>query len=235
MAIVAVTGLPTVNKILAVKPFLDTDLEKAFAGAAIPACGTTPPLCYTLVSSTDFSLMTTAQLAAYKVIVVGSDADAATLGALVARKNDILSWTVAGGGLITYAQASLLTPWEWIPKIGGKSVTPVVEHGEDVKLSLKGQTHPTHLNQQNNGPMGLSNWGESRTNYFTAWPSYFDEPIAGNLTEDSAHHAISLAGKATQGCVFVSGQPVDNRAAAGVLSARELFRSTINYAVTCSV
>jgi hypothetical protein len=220
---------------------LDTghaSITQSMADAAIPPCPGGPPLCYDKVLSADFAstiLFPKAKLDTYKTLVVGYGADITAISALNVRKADIKTWVTAGGGLIVYSQ-TLATAYDWIPK-DGPSVANVVEAADDVQLTAYGTVHPTHLDQAANGPNSLSGWGNSRETYFATWPAYFSKPapVAGPLSRDgTGTKAVSLAGIVNgSGCVFMSGQPVDRAAAAGVLAARELFRSTVNYGVAC--
>jgi hypothetical protein len=214
----------------------NASLPAAFAQAAIPACaiGGTTPLCYELANPV---VLAAALLNTYDAILVGSEAQAATLTALGTRTADIDAWLhSAAHGIAVYGQTSP-SAWSWLPT-GSGTLTVNGVFANDVSVTPAGMAHLTHVNQLPTvGPAGgtLAGWSVSTYDTFSAWPSYFAHPLGDPLATLTNGSAVALAGEydGGLGCQVVTGQPVDDRAAAGRAPAQQMFRSTLAYALTC--
>ncbi|MCA1810400.1 MAG: hypothetical protein LC623_00100 [Halobacteriales archaeon] len=261
IAVVHTDAAVPAKKILALDSA--TDEATLFTNAGIPKCAiTTAPTCYDLVADTSLA---TVNLGAYRAILVGAHASTAALTALTARAADISAFVGGGGGIIVYAQPgadTLLTKhYQWLP--GGSAFTHAAETSNEVKVTLKGLTHYSQMDQHD---ATLSNWAYSEENRFTAWPAYFDQelvyvsgvpslialvagPLVAGAGAGNLDHAIVLAGRypgtlGASGCVIASGQPTDITAVFGTVSvgpgigaqeaAEQMFRSNLYYAMTCA-
>lgn len=213
-----------------------SSLVTAYAQASIPPCSltVTNPLCYELVSP---AVLPLSNLATYDAILVGSEAQATTVTALGSPLLDFDAWLRADAhGIAVYGQTNT-SAWSWLPT-GGQPLTVASAFANDVTVTPTGMAHLTHVNQLPTvGPLNgtLAGWSMSTFDTFSAWPTYFDHTGGSPLATLTNGAAVALAGHydGGPGCQVVTGQPVDDRAAAGRTGAQQLFRSTLAYALTC--
>jgi hypothetical protein len=218
-------------------------LPAAFTQAAIPQCPLvqptppTPPipLCYELVSPVT---LPSVQLGTYDAILVGSEAQAATVTALGAPTLDVDAWLRADvRGIAVYGQSDPAS-WGWLPTATGTLGVSTV-FANDVSVTPSGMAHMSHVNQlPTAGPVNgtLAGWTMSTLNTFPSWPAYFAQPLGDALATRANGAAVALAGHydGGPGCQVITGQPIDDRAYAGNRpAAQQMFRSTLAYALTC--
>ncbi|HEU0131852.1 MAG TPA: hypothetical protein VFQ85_12760 [Mycobacteriales bacterium] len=220
----------------------NSSLTTAFAQAQIPPCPPTPTvpadaLCYDLLVPLvlPYTLLDT-----YDAILVGSEAQAATVSALGTHTADIDTWLRSGDarGIAVYGQSAGQSSWSWLPT-AGQPLTVASTFANDVTVTPSGMAHLTHVNQLPtvgavNGT--LAGWSMSAFDTFAApWPSYFAQPLGDPLATRANGAAVALAGHYAggAGCQVVTGQPIDDRAAAGRPAAQQMFRSTLAYALSC--
>ncbi len=210
----------------------------AFAGAEIPACDVALadiPYCYELLSAPFVALT---NFNAYAAIVVGTNVDSVMVTTLTGRKADLDAWLHADAhGIAVYGQYDR-SAFGFLPT-GGNTLTAAPTLSNTVNVTTKGVAHTSHLNQLP-VPSTLSNWNPSTLNVFTSVPSYFTNALGTALASIpggpmGVDQTVALGGHYfdTPGCELVTGQPVDDRAAAGNVHAERLFRSTLEYVLTC--
>jgi hypothetical protein len=121
---------------------------------------------------------------------------------------------------------------------GGGTLTGVSGLTDDVTVTVKGMTHTSHVNQLPTVagvPGTLADWSASALNTFSSTPSYFTDGAGTALAETGTVQVVAVGASypASLGCEVLTGQPVDDRAAAGVFAAQQLFRAMIEYSLTC--
>lgn len=259
VTVVAVPGTPApTNRILTFTQVGGAATwTDALTQAGFQPCITgTSPVCFDEIDPTTFvfpsAIAAQLYLQNYKVLFVGHDANAATLAALNApfTVQGISNWAQNDrGGLVVYAQSGL-TGFSWLPNLGGAGVTTTAPSGglvNSADVTIRGVAHSSHRNQLPGTPVSastLANWGPSVEHAFTNWPGYFDNAAGAALAVDAGGsgssgnpRALSLAGTigqaAQKGCAFITGQPIESRATAGVLAAQQMVRSTIGYGISC--
>lgn len=218
-------------------------LDTAFADAQIPVCpliGTpTDPLCY---EPKDATSIATANPAAYSSVVVGSSLPVAMVTTLTAPgapfKTNFASWLGTGSHGIAMFGQNNQAAWGWIPD-GGGTITGASGLANDVTVTVKGMAHTSHLNQLPTVlavPGTLADWNVSALNNFTSTPAYFTNVLGTALAETSSSGQVVAVGAhygSDPGCEVLTGQPVDDRAGAGVFAAQQLFRAMIEYTLAC--
>jgi hypothetical protein len=105
--------------------------------------------------------------------------------------------------------------------------------------------HRSYLNQLRSSgltPSTLSNWAFSKVNHFSDYPDFYDDYALtdGVVAETNTGAVVSLAAPYPQAdplvapsCMFVSGQPIGERAFSGIAAAQQVLRSSIGWALTC--
>lgn len=218
----------------------NASLATAFAQAEIPPC-TPPPtptgaLCYELHG------VLPVNLSPYAAILVASEAQPAAVAALRLSTTAIDTWLRGGArGIAVYGQTDPAS-WDWLPT-GSGSLGVASALANDVTVTTDGMAHMSHVNQlptvsTANGGLTvtvngtLAGWGMSTVNVFTSAPAYLGPALAAR---SSTGDVVALAGHydGGPGCQVLTGQPIDDRAAAGRAAAQQMFRSTLAYALTC--
>ncbi len=258
VTVVAVSGTAAPsNRILTFTQIGSSTWTDALTQAGYQPCiAGTSPVCFDEVDPATFvfpsAIAAQLYLQNYKVLFVGHDANAATITALNApfTAQGISNWTQNDrGGLVVYAQ-SAPTGFSWLPNLGGTSVTTSAPSGglvDAANVTPRGVAHSSHRNQLPATALAVStlaNWGPSVEHAFTRWPGYFDHVAGAAIAVDAGGtgttnnpRALSLAGTigqaAQKGCAFITGQPIEARAMAGVLAAQQMVRSTVGYGISC--
>jgi len=114
------------------------------------------------VTRVDIVTFASQDLSGFDVLYV--DASARGPSILYDRASDISAFVAQGGGLITDTGGDYFAPdYGWVPNAGSLAWT--TEHQEQVRLTALGQTHPVTAGSTD---AGLSNWGNSQHNHFSA-------------------------------------------------------------------
>jgi methionine-rich copper-binding protein CopC/protocatechuate 3,4-dioxygenase beta subunit len=139
----------------------------------------------------------TQSLAGFNAIVVDADAlDSGGLNILQGRAADIAAFVNAGGGLLTDCGGLFYNPdYSWVPN--GSQLTWVDFGDDNVHITPTGAASPIMAGITN---AGLSNWGTSSHQYFSATAGLSD------LAENSINGSVILAGSIGMGHVVYQGE-----------------------------
>lgn len=210
-----------------VGPILAVDLGVpenylALDNAGIPPCSAgTSPFCYDLLPPAGVNA---ASLLHRDVLYVGwtEGANPADLATLAGQLPAITAFVQTGGAIVALSEYAIGN-YAWVP---GGSFSVSAQHADDVVLTAAGAAHPSHAGQSS---ASLSGWGNSRHNYFTAYPAFYDV-----LSRTSSGWPVSLAGHYGEGCILVTGQDPDwHSFYVGTAAATDLIRTSVYWASHC--
>ena len=172
----------------------------------------------TQIPASDFPLET---LTDYDAIYV--DASARNLSIFTARSAEIATYVNNGGGIVTDSGGDFNAPnFSWTPH--GGTLGWVTQHQNSVTITSLGLAHPVTAGLTN---AGLSGWGNSQHNYFSA--------TAGLdiLTVNPSNQASTLAGTFGAGRVVYFGLDPTFHQPNG--QSQQLIRQALNWAGNVSI